>query len=49
MLAILVIAITADWLNLLLTFMSAWIVGKVEAPAKANMMDPNAEMCWMNF
>ena len=31
--------------NLLLCFMSAWIVGKVEAPAKANMMDPNAELC----
>ena len=31
--------------NLLLSFMSAWIVGNVEAPAKANMMDPNAESC----
>ena len=35
--------------NLLLTFMSAWIVGKVEAPAKANIMEPNAEMFWMNY
>ena len=33
--------------NLLLCFMSAWIVGKVEAPAKANMMDPNAELCFI--
>ena len=35
--------------NLLLTFMSAWIVGKVEAPAKANIMEPNAEMFWMRW
>ena len=29
--------------NLLLSFMSAWIVGNVEAPANANIIDPNAE------
>ena len=28
--------------NLLLSFISAWIVGNVDAPANANMMDPNA-------
>ena len=38
------IAMVAEIGNLLLTFMSAWIVGKVEAPAKANIMEPNAEM-----
>ena len=43
-------AMTADRLNLLLSFMSAWMVGKVEAPAKANMMDPKAELLmWRNF
>ena len=33
----------AEMLNLLLSCMSAWIVGKVEAPANANMIDPKAE------
>ena len=37
-------AMMAEMLNLLLSFMSAWMVGKVEAPAKANMMDPKARM-----
>ncbi len=32
----------ADTLNFSLLLMSAWMVGKVEAPAKANMTDPKA-------
>ena len=36
-------AIVAEMGNLLLSFMSAWMVGNVEAPANANMMDPKAE------
>ena len=35
---LLVQAMTAEYENLSLSFMSAWMVGKVEAPAKANMM-----------
>ena len=35
-------AIRAEMLNLLRSAMSAWMVGKVEAPAKANMMEPKA-------
>ena len=37
-------AMVAEMGNLLLSFMSAWMVGKVEAPAKANIMDPKAEL-----
>ena len=37
------IARVAEIGNLLLSFMSAWIVGNVEAPANANIIDPNAE------
>ena len=36
-------AMVAEMGNLLLSFMSAWMVGNVEAPANANIMDPNAE------
>ncbi len=35
-------AMMAEVLNLSLRRMSAWIVGKVDAPAKANMIDPKA-------
>ena len=37
------IAMMAEMLNLLRSAMSAWIVGKVEAPANANMIEPKAE------
>ena len=35
-------AMIAEMLNLLRSAMSAWIVGKVEAPANANMIEPKA-------
>ena len=37
------IAMMAEMLNLLRSAMSAWIVGKVDAPANANMIEPKAE------
>ena len=36
-------AMIAEMLNLLRSAMSAWIVGKVDAPANANMIEPKAE------
>ena len=36
-------AMMAEMLNLLRSAMSAWIVGKVDAPANANMIEPKAE------
>ena len=39
----------AEMGNLLLSFMSAWIVGNVEAPANANIMDPKAEIDLMKI
>ena len=35
-------ATTTAFGNLVLSFMSAWMVGNVEAPAKANMIELNA-------
>ena len=35
-------AMIAEMLNLLRSAMSAWMVGKVEAPAKANIIELNA-------
>ena len=43
-LVLLVMAMKADLVNLLLSFISACIVGNVEAPAKANIIEPNAEI-----
>ena len=37
-----IIAMTAALGNCVLSFMSAWMVGKVEAPAKANRIELNA-------
>ena len=37
------IASVAEIGNLLLSFISAWMVGNVDAPANANMIDPKAE------
>ena len=36
-------AMVAEMGNLLLSFMSAWMVGNVEAPANANIIEPKAE------
>ena len=36
-------AITAAFGNCALSFISAWIVGKVDAPAKANIMELKAK------
>ena len=35
-------AMIAEMLNLLRSAMAAWIVGKVEEPANANMIEPKA-------
>ena len=35
-------AMVAEMGNLLLSFMSAWMVGNVEAPANANIIEPKA-------
>ena len=35
-------AMMAEMLNFSLCLMSAWMVGKVEAPAKANITEPKA-------
>ena len=35
-------AMVAEMLNFPLSLMSAWMVGKVEAPAKANMIEAKA-------
>ena len=41
-------AMMAEMLNLLRSAMSAWIVGKVDAPANANMIEPKAEGAELN-
>ena len=42
-------AMMAEMLNLLRSAMSAWIVGKVDAPANANMIEPKAEGTELNY
>ena len=41
-------AMVAEMGNLLLSFMSAWMVGNVEAPANANIIEPKAGR-WIEY